>query len=106
MPLRVYIAGAHRLTRIEARRCRDGAVHGPPPFASTPGTISAASGGVALVDSVAGLPLSTSEIRYLVLPERPAGTEGMSEELLASLVTRDAMIGVAKATLSPRGERS
>jgi nitrile hydratase len=38
---------------------------------------------------------STSEIRYLVLPERPAGTEGMSEEELADLVTRDAMIGVA-----------
>ena len=49
---------------------------------------------------------STSEIRYLVLPERPAGTEGMSEELLASLVTRDTMIGAAKVTLPPRGERS
>ncbi|HZN26249.1 MAG TPA: nitrile hydratase subunit alpha [Burkholderiales bacterium] len=39
---------------------------------------------------------STSEIRYLVLPERPPGTEGMSEEELAELVTRDAMVGVAK----------
>jgi nitrile hydratase len=39
---------------------------------------------------------STAEIRYLVLPERPAGTEGMSEEVLASLVTRDSMIGTAK----------
>jgi nitrile hydratase len=39
---------------------------------------------------------STAELRYMVLPERPAGTEGMSEEQLASLVTRDAMIGVAK----------
>jgi nitrile hydratase len=38
---------------------------------------------------------STAEIRYLVLPERPAGTEGLSEEELASLVTRDAMVGVA-----------
>ena len=38
---------------------------------------------------------STAEIRYMVLPERPAGTEGMSEEQLAELVTRDAMIGVA-----------
>ena len=36
---------------------------------------------------------STAEIRYLVLPERPAGTEGMSEEELAALVTRDSMIG-------------
>lgn len=39
---------------------------------------------------------SVSEIRYLVLPQRPAGTERMTEEELASLVTRDAMIGVAK----------
>jgi nitrile hydratase len=39
---------------------------------------------------------STAEIRYMVLPERPAGTEGMSEEELAGLVTRDAMIGVAQ----------
>lgn len=36
---------------------------------------------------------STAEIRYLVLPERPAGTEGWSEERLATLVTRDSMIG-------------
>eukprot|EP01041_Mallomonas_annulata_P023389 gene23389-43891_t len=36
---------------------------------------------------------STAEVRYLVLPERPAGTEGWSQEQLASLVTRDAMIG-------------
>ena len=36
---------------------------------------------------------STAEIRYLVLPVRPAGTEGWSEEELASLVTRDSMIG-------------
>lgn len=41
---------------------------------------------------------STAELRYLVLPERPAGTEHLSEELLAALVTRDAMIGVAKVT--------
>src|SRR6476660_1128828 len=38
---------------------------------------------------------STAELRYLVLPERPAGTEGWTEEQLAALVTRDAMIGVA-----------
>ena len=36
---------------------------------------------------------STAEIRYLVVPERPAGTEGMNEEQLAELVTRDSMIG-------------
>ena len=39
---------------------------------------------------------SSAEIRYFVLPERPQGTEGMSEEELASLVTRDSMIGVGK----------
>jgi nitrile hydratase subunit alpha len=39
---------------------------------------------------------STAEVRYLVLPERPAGTDGMSEEELAALVTRDAMIGVTR----------
>ncbi len=39
---------------------------------------------------------SSAEVRYLVLPERPAGTEGWSEEQLAALVTRDAMIGVAR----------
>ena len=39
---------------------------------------------------------SSAEIRYLVVPERPKGTEGMSEAELAALVTRDAMIGVAK----------
>ena len=39
---------------------------------------------------------SSSEVRYLVLPERPPGTESMSEEELAVLVTRDAMVGVRK----------
>src|SRR5215471_7369339 len=39
---------------------------------------------------------STAELRYMVLPERPPGTGGMSEEQLAELVTRDAMVGVAK----------
>jgi len=40
---------------------------------------------------------STADMRYLVIPARPSGTEGMSEEQLAKLVTRDSMIGVAKA---------
>jgi nitrile hydratase subunit alpha len=39
---------------------------------------------------------TTAELRYLVLPERPAGTEKLSEDELAALVTRDSMIGVAK----------
>jgi nitrile hydratase len=47
---------------------------------------------------------STAELRYLVLPERPAGTERMTEEQLAALVTRDAMIGVARvAPPAPTG---
>ncbi len=40
---------------------------------------------------------STAELRYLVIPERPAGTEGWSEEQLAELVTRNAMIGTGLA---------
>jgi nitrile hydratase subunit alpha len=42
---------------------------------------------------------STAELRYLVLPERPAGSENLDEDALAALVTRDAMIGVAKVVL-------
>jgi nitrile hydratase subunit alpha len=40
---------------------------------------------------------SSAELRYMVLPERPAGTEDMTEEELVKLVTRDSMIGVAQA---------
>jgi nitrile hydratase len=39
---------------------------------------------------------STAEVRYLVLPERPAGTEGLDEDALAALVTRDGMVGTAR----------
>ncbi len=46
---------------------------------------------------------STAQIRYLVLPERPAGTEGFDEEQLAALVSRDAMVGTAKVTPPARG---
>ena len=42
---------------------------------------------------------SNAEIRYMVLPERPQGTDGMTEEELSGLVTRDAMVGVARARL-------
>jgi nitrile hydratase len=45
---------------------------------------------------------STAELRYLVLPERPAGTDGWTEEQLAALVTRDAMVGVAKVPPPPK----
>ncbi len=40
---------------------------------------------------------STAEVRYMVLPERPDGTEDLSEEELAALVTRNSMIGTARA---------
>ena len=40
---------------------------------------------------------SSAELRYMVLPERPAGTEGLAEAELAQLVTRDSMIGVGFA---------
>ncbi len=43
---------------------------------------------------------TTAELRYLVLPERPAGTEGLSEAQLAALVTRDSMIGVSKIVVA------
>ena len=49
---------------------------------------------------------STAEIRYLVLPERPGGTEKMSEEELAAMVTRDAMIGVATIKTPQQRSRS
>ena len=42
---------------------------------------------------------STAEIRYLVLPERPSGSENLDETELAALVTRDAMVGVAKVAV-------
>ena len=46
---------------------------------------------------------STAELRYLVIPERPAATENLNEEELAALVTRDAMVGVSK--VPPPGKK-
>ena len=46
---------------------------------------------------------STAQIRYMVLPERPAGTEELSEDELAALVTRDSMVGTAKV-FAPRDD--
>jgi nitrile hydratase len=48
---------------------------------------------------------STAEVRYMVLPERPPDTDGLSEEELAALVTRDAMIGVARVEAPAAGGR-
>ena len=47
---------------------------------------------------------STAELRYLVLPERPAGSDHLSEAALADLVSRDAMIGVSRVTLRQQGD--
>ena len=49
---------------------------------------------------------STAELRYLVLPERPPGTEGWTDEQLAALVTRDAMVGVADVVLPQESVRA
>lgn len=49
-------------------------------------------------DAVVRVHDSTADMRYLVLPKRPAGTDGWSEDKLAALVTRDSMVGVAFAT--------
>lgn len=51
---------------------------------------------------------STAELRYLVVPERPVGTEGWSEEQLANIVSRDSMVGVASLKLPnpPKEARS
>jgi nitrile hydratase len=47
---------------------------------------------------------TSAETRYMVIPLRPAGTEGFSEEALAALVSREALIGVAMAS-QPTGQR-
>ncbi len=55
--------------------------------------------GVELADGVELRVLdSTADVRYLVVPRRPAGSEGLSEDELAEIVTRDSMIGVAQPT--------
>jgi nitrile hydratase len=60
--------------------------------------------GLALDDGVAVRVWdSSAEVRYLVLPQRPPGTEHWTEEQLATLVTRDAMIGTATPR-SPVGD--
>jgi hypothetical protein len=95
---------------------------------SRAGTLSAVKAGLCLGEPGAGIPLSiscgsqcylgangpldltdtsvswyTAEVRYLVLPERPAGAELLTEDALAALVTRDSMVGVAKAITPGQG---
>ncbi|MCW3063835.1 MAG: nitrile hydratase, alpha subunit [Solirubrobacterales bacterium] len=97
----------HHLVVCTLCSCYPRALLGPPPdwYKSLPYRSRAVSDprgvlsefGVELDDDVELRVLdSTADIRYLVIPRRPPGTEGLSEEELAALVTRDSMIGVAQ----------
>jgi nitrile hydratase subunit alpha len=96
----------HHMVVCTLCSCYPRALLGPPPdwYKSLPYRSRAVSDprgvltefGVELDDDVELRVLdSTADIRYLVVPRRPAGSDGLSEEELASLVTRDSMIGVA-----------
>jgi nitrile hydratase len=98
----------HHLVVCTLCSCYPKALLGPPPdwYKSFPYRSRAVSDprgvlrefGVELPDDIEVRVVdSTADIRYLVIPRRPTGTDGMSEEQLASLVTRDSMIGVALA---------
>ena len=97
----------HHMVVCTLCSCYPRALLGPPPawYKSLPYRSRAVSDprgvldefGVELDDDVELRVLdSTADIRYLVMPRRPAGTEGMSEDELAALITRDSMIGVAQ----------
>ena len=77
---------------IKSRAYRSRAVHEPRAVLAEFGTEIAPETTLRVHDS-------TADMRYLVLPQRPAGTEDWSEERLAALVTRDAMIGVTVVRL-------
>jgi len=111
-PSRVVVAventeAVHHMVVCTLCSCYPKALLGPPPdwYKSLPYRSRAVSDprgvlsefGVRLEDDVEVRVLdSTADIRYLVIPRRPAGCETMSEEELAALVTRDSMIGVAE----------
>jgi nitrile hydratase alpha subunit len=97
----------HHMVVCTLCSCYPKALLGPPPdwYKSLPYRSRAVSDprgvlsefGLELEDDVELRVLdSTADIRYLVIPARPAGSETMSEEELAALVTRDSMIGVAQ----------
>ena len=97
----------HHLVVCTLCSCYPRALLGPPPnwYKSLPYRSRAVSDprgvlaefGVELDDDVELRVLdSTADIRYLVIPRRPGGSDGLSEEELAALVTRDSMIGVAQ----------
>jgi nitrile hydratase alpha subunit len=100
----------HHMVVCTLCSCYPRALLGPPPdwYKSLPYRSRAVSDprgvlaefGVELGDDVEVRVLdSTADVRYLVLPLRPAGSEGLSEDELAALVTRDSMIGVAQPAL-------
>jgi hypothetical protein len=97
----------HHMVVCTLCSCYPRALLGPPPdwYKSLPYRSRAVSDprgvlsefGVELEDDVEVRVVdSTADIRYLVIPRRPAGSETMSEEELAALVTRDSMIGVVQ----------
>lgn len=97
----------HHMVVCTLCSCYPKALLGPPPdwYKSLPYRSRAVSDprgvlgefGLELADDVEVRVVdSTADIRYLVIPERPPGTEGFSEDELAALVTRDSMIGVAQ----------
>ena len=105
----------HHLVVCTLCSCYPKALLGPPPdwYKSFPYRSRAVSDprgvlaefGVKLADDVEVRVLdSTADIRYLVIPRRPAASEGLTEEELAALVTRDCMIGVAEPAAPARGE--
>jgi len=99
--------GVHNVVVCTLCSCYPWAVLGLPPtwyksheyrsrMVREPRTVLTEDFGVELDDLEVKVWDSSSEVRYMVLPQRPEGTQGMSEEELAELVTRDAMIGVSR----------
>ena len=97
----------HHMVVCTLCSCYPKALLGPPPawYKSLPYRSRAASDprgvlrefGLALEDNVELRVVdSTADIRYLVVPRRPSGTDSLDEEALAALVTRDSMIGVSQ----------